>query len=82
MKGGKREKKCKEGNKETRGERWGTAVSGSFFSRGIQHVTVPTVNVCAATVCRLCTAIRTMTFKKLHGKEKETIRLISANKAP
>lgn len=30
VKGGRREEKCKDGNKETRGERWVKAVFGSF----------------------------------------------------
>lgn len=42
------------------------AVFGEFFSLVIQRVTVPTVNVCAATVCRLRIIIGTMTFKNLY----------------
>lgn len=66
-KGGTREEKCKDGNKESRGERWGMAAFGSFPARGIRHVTGPTVNVCAARVCRLCITIRTMTLKSARG---------------
>lgn len=65
--GGSREEKCGDGNKETRGERWGWACVWDFLSQGIQRVTVPTVNVCAATVCRLCITIRTMTLKPAWG---------------
>lgn len=67
VKGGTREEKCNDGNKETRGERWGMAAFGSFSARGIRRVTVPTVNVCAATVCRPCIIIRTMTLKSARG---------------
>lgn len=28
--GGRREEECRDGNKETRGERWGRAVFGTF----------------------------------------------------
>lgn len=39
--GGRREGKCKDGNKETRGERWGMAVFGSFSAREFSVLLCP-----------------------------------------